>query len=105
MTFHDQLKAHIGCLIYVTNKFYWYSLNSWDDVKERVCMLLDFVSDDQVASADWKKIAVEADATPSRPGVDYDDDQDTTCDIAALLLVDGAPKWIWISKNVIKFIE
>jgi hypothetical protein len=110
MIFLDRLRSHIGGLVCVTNEFYWYDSRTWDGVKKRVCMLLDFLEphpNKGDGSEKWHKVVVDADANPSRPVIleDCNYEQDTDGDIAILLLVDGAPKWVWISKNIVEFVE
>jgi hypothetical protein len=93
MTFIEQLQSHIGNLILLKNRLYWYSSNSCDEIAERTCLLLDVRDIGRVYMADGARVA-DAD------GEGIGDENGP----AALLLVDGKPTWVWISSQAVELL-
>jgi len=87
MTLIEALQAHKGGLVRIKSQLYWYG-RGWDGVHDRVCLLLN-----AAAEADDGCVAVTADlrATLAAP-------------TAALLLVDGAPHWVWVAKKDVELL-
>ncbi len=81
MTFLEALQAHKGGLVLLKDELFWYGGRGWDGITGRVCLLLD------AAPARSAPFA-QATATATGAGV-----------AAALLLVDGAPRWVCVGAN------
>jgi len=81
MTFPEALQSHKGGLLLLKTQLYWYDGRGWDGVHDRVCLLLNAADDLDGAAA--RATA----ALPPRLTAH-----------AALLLVDGAPHWVWVSQ-------
>jgi hypothetical protein len=95
MTFAEQLKNHVGGLVRLQTDLYWYRTTDWDGVKGRVCLLLDAapVSCNPVWAADVEE-AASAYVYVRGADIAY-----------MLLLIDGSPKWILNSKEVVELVR
>ena len=89
MDFLQELGSHRGGLLLLKTELYWYDGRGWDGVHDRVCLLLNTAADARIAAA--------ARAT----GVVRDGDAEAV----ALLLVDGAPHWIWVAQSGVKLLS
>jgi hypothetical protein len=80
MTFLEQLQAHKGGLVRLKTELYWYGSRGRDGTPGRICLLLDAdaatATSAHSPAAGTKRITTAADT--------------------ALLLVDGAPHWVWV---------
>jgi hypothetical protein len=116
MTFVERLKTHIGGLIYVESPIYWYDRHSWDKTPGRVCLLLA-VGEPQ-SESDTARCGgeggldpeivyyiVEPIATTMAAGSAPKWRVSCKTTAAALLFIDGIPKWIWISSKVVELIQ
>jgi hypothetical protein len=79
MTFLEALRSHKGGLVRIKSQLYWYG-RGWDGVHDRVCLLLN-----AAASPPSRVLAAARQYTNWGDGP------------AALLLVDGAPHWVWVA--------
>jgi hypothetical protein len=86
MTFLEQLQSHRGGLIRLKTELFWYGGRGFDDVPGRVCLLLDAVGDIGSIAAALTGAAETLDST------------------AALLLIDGCPQWVWVSRQDVEFL-
>ena len=75
MTFLEQLQSHKGGLLRLKTELYWYGGRGYDGNPGRVCLILD---------------------TAAARG--------TTADYATLLLIDGAPHWVWIVEQDVELL-
>ena len=73
MDFLQELGSHRGGLVRIKTQLFWYDGRGWDPVVDRVCLLLN-------TAAATARVATTATAA------------------AALLLVDGAPHWVWLAQ-------
>jgi hypothetical protein len=88
MTFLEELTAHKGGLILLKTELYWYDGRGWDGITGRVCLLMD--ADDRLAS----RAAVTATAATA-----------ATATATALLLIDGRPHWVWVSRADVELLQ
>jgi hypothetical protein len=85
MTFLEELTAHKGGLVRIKTQLFWYggrARGGWDGARDRVCLLMD-------AAARLDPAALDAAARVGAVG---------TGGVGALLLVDGAPRWVWVAQ-------
>jgi len=87
MTLLQKLQAHRGGLIRLPTELFWYDRGGWDDTPGRLCLLLD-------ATATPTAVA-EASVPAAHHGAD----------VAALLLIDGQPRWIWVAERDVEVID
>ena len=85
MTLLEELTAHKGGLIRLKGELYWYGGRGWDGCPGRICLILD---------AGLRSCALAAAVTPAA-AVDVRLLHDT----ATLLLIDGRPRWVWVSAD------
>jgi hypothetical protein len=86
MTLLERLQSHKGSLIRLKSQLFWYGGRGWDGETGRVCLILD---------ADLAASTAAAVGAVTAVGVD----------IAALLLIDGAPRWIWVAEVDVEVID
>jgi hypothetical protein len=55
MTFTEKLNNHIGCLLRLKTKIYWFDLELWTDAEETLVLLLEVDSDDL-----WDPLIIDA---------------------------------------------
>ena len=95
MDFLQKLGSHRGGLLLLKTELFWYGGRGWDGVHDRVCLLLNTAA---VPTATAAAVA----ATAARAtGVVRDGDAEAV----ALLLVDGAPHWIWVAQSGVKLLS
>ena len=82
MTFLEALQSHKGGLIRLKSELWWHGGRGYDGIWGRVCLLMD------AAEAPLPR---HHRMPPARSLRSHDDAP------AALLLVDGAPHWVWIA--------
>ena len=90
MTFLEQLQAHKGGLIQLKSQLYWYGGRGYDGNPGRVCLILDAYGARQVDNRD-----VDAEGAANRQA---ERDGKKVNSVDAFLLVDGVPRWIWLSE-------
>lgn len=100
MTFLDQLHSHVGCLVRLKTELYWYGSDSWDRVKERICLLLEVGDSLECPPPLGSPVLRNVDATVRIPHPD----ESIPC-AATLLFIDGSPRMIWISKRDVELIQ
>jgi len=81
MVILEQLRIHVGGLVRIKDELFWFGGRGWDGITGRVCLLLDAAP---ARSAHF----VQATATATGEGV-----------ACALLLLDGAPRWVCAGAN------
>ena len=87
MTLLEKLQAHKGDLVCIKSELYWYERRSRDGSPGRICLLLDA---ETVALYDAKTAAI---------------DFGVISQAAALLLIDGAPHWVWAAAEDIELLD
>jgi len=80
MDFLQELGSHRGGLVRIKTQLFWYDGRGWDGVHDRVFLLLNTAG---------HAFAVATSVTVAASGPHA---------AAALLLVDGAPHWIWVAR-------
>jgi hypothetical protein len=98
MTFEKQLHVHIGGLVRLKEQLYWYDSCVCDGVEGRVCLLLDVADADDLPLLD-ARIA----CSDQPPAATVLGQRHETWKV--LLLIDGSPKWVWLSEDIVEFIE
>jgi hypothetical protein len=83
MTFLKQFQARKGGLLRIKTQLYWYDKGRHDGNPGRICLILDAVDEH----------AVEAYANRQA-----ESDGKKVNSVDAFLLVDGVPRWIWLSE-------
>lgn len=86
LNYLQRLQAHKGGLIQLKTELFWYGGRGWDGTPGRICLLLD--ADATTATSAATSDAVYAAKTTAAVAVQIR--------AAALLLVDGAPHWVWV---------
>ena len=89
MTFLEDLQAHKGGLVRIKSDLFWYGGRGWDGITGRVCLLMDTAAAEAVASAAASTAAPRA----------------AVAHTAALLLVDGAPHWVWVAQADVELLS
>ena len=87
MDFLQELGSHRGGLVLLKTKLFWYGGRGWDGITGRVCLLLDAAAADDLDGA-----SARATGAPAWDAV------------AGLLLVDGAPHWIWVAQSDVELL-
>jgi len=90
MTFLKQFQAHKGGLLKIKTQLYWYDKGRHDGNPGRVCLILDVYAARQVDNRDIAA-AGAANEQAERDGKKVNS-------VDAFLLVDGVPRWIWLSE-------
>lgn len=85
MNFLQKLESHTGGLLRIKSELYWYDGRGPDGIPGRVCLLLD-------AAAAARVVAGGADAATR------------AVNAAVLLLIDGAPHWVWVAQQDVELI-
>jgi len=93
MTFLEELQSQVGGLLRLKSELFWYGGRGWDGAPGRVCLVLD-AGDDTAALLDGAGVAV---TRPIAPDASRDS-------VAVLLLIDGAPHWIWVGQEDVELI-
>ena len=95
MTFLETLRAHRGGLLRLKGELFWYGGRGWDGTPDRICLVLDAAARSAVPAGH-----VAAQATPLiRPTVLL-----RAPAFAALLLIDGAPHWVWVAPEDVEIL-
>jgi hypothetical protein len=102
MIFKEQLRAHIGGLVRLKTELYWYHLFSCDGVEGRVCLLLDatFPTDPERWELSHWRVPAATGTTHVNGFHDI-----AAPEATALLLIDGSPKWVWISRETAELVK
>ena len=92
MTFLKRLQSHRGGLLRIKSQLYWYGRRGWDGTPDRICLVLD-------AAPDGGRARHSACTDPGLLAPLGYTSNATDCDDAvALLLIDGAPHWVWVAQ-------
>jgi hypothetical protein len=89
MTFLEALQAHKGGLVRIKSDLFWYGGRGWDGVHDRVCLLLDAAH--APTAYPGSSATGRSGARGGRPAV--------------LLLVDGAPHWVWVGADDLELLQ
>jgi len=91
MTLLEKLWAHRGGLVRLPTQLFWYG-RGWDRTPGRICLLLDAdEAADVLASAHSATFASAPSTFAFAP-------------IAAHLLIDGQPGWVWVAEGDVEFL-
>jgi len=112
MTLIEALQSHKGGLILLKTEIFWYAGRGWDGITGQVCLLMDAASSppfvDAATSTAAARAAAEAHADaeaaaattpatrPHRRG---------RLSASALLLIDGCPRWVWVSSDDLELLQ
>ena len=88
MAFLDDLQSHCGGLVRLRTQLFWYG-RGWDATPGNLCLLLD-------ADADLAAEKAAAEATGATAA--------GWATSAALLLIDGQPRWVWVTEKDVEII-
>ena len=90
MTFLKQFQAHKGGLLRIKTELYWYDRGRDDGNPGRVCLILDVYDARQVDNRD-----VDASGAANHQA---ESEGKKVNSVDAFLLVDGVPRWVWLSE-------
>ena len=90
MTLLEKLQSHKGGLIQIKSELYWYDDRCWDGVPGRIGLVLDAADATLGTGIDLGT------ATTGAPRYRA---------VAALLLVDGQPHWVWMVAEDIELLD
>ena len=96
MTFLKQFQAHKGGLLRIKTELYWYDRGRDDGNPGRVCLILDVYDARQVDNRD-----IDASGAANAQA---EDDGKKVNSVDAFLLVDGVPRWIWLSEAEVELL-
>ena len=99
MTFLEKLQSHKGGLIHIKSQLCWYGGRGWDGSPGRICLVLD------AAAADPLVDEVSAAATATAATAASLRDMLRADVVTALLLIDGCPQWVWMSREDVEAID
>ena len=94
MTLLEKLQAHRGGLVRIKSELYWYDGRGWDGNPGRLCLVLDAT-------------AVAAGGPPATATVAAEALRRTAAALtvaATLLLIDGAPRWVWMVETDVELL-
>ena len=95
MTFLEVLQSHRGGLLHIKSELYWYDGGLRVGTRGRVCLILDAAAlDAAFHTADAFGEFAATTVSSARP----------TAAAAALLLIDGCPKWIWVGQEDVEIL-
>ena len=110
MTTFEQLQSNKGGLLHLRTELFWYDGRGHDNDPGRFCLLLDVLTGDDARNIHVEPIArttaagfVRRGLGPGRVGVELH--RPGADDVAALLLIDGHPQWIWVAENDIEVLN
>lgn len=84
-----ELQTHIGCLIRIKNKIYWYGGRGWDEDAEKLCILLNSKS---LSSPEGGRCAATC-AIATSP------------QYALQLLIESEIEWVWACDNSFEIVK
>ena len=95
MDFLQELGSHRGGLVRLKSELFWYGGRGWDGIRGRVCLLLN---------ADARARHLHEGAAASRSAVEaVVAELDHV--VAALLLVDCTPHWVWVAQADVELLS
>ena len=101
MTLFERLQAHRGGLIRIKTQLFWYGGRGWDGNPGRLCLVLDATAYTAgVRAAEAAEAAAIAAAAFTADVVR----RAAVC-ASTLLLVDGAPHWVWVAAEDIELLD
>jgi hypothetical protein len=95
MTLLDKLQAHKGGLLRLKTQLLVGRGTGWDRSTDRVCLLLDALHEQSTNPA-WVSAAAEKANAVRKTAARVD------AIVAAHLLIDGTPQWIWVVEEDIE---
>lgn len=96
MTLLEQLQSHAGGLVKIKTQLFWYGGRGLDGTPDRICLILDAAADPAAASPGAASPAATSPGAAGRI--------DARAVATALLLIDGAPHWVWISEDTVELL-
>ena len=93
MTLLDKLQTHKGGLLQLKTQLYWYGRGGWDNNPGRICLLLDAIAASRSSRRTTAATAPERRRHPLAP---------RSIPVAAFLLIDGQPHWVWVAEEDIE---
>ena len=100
MTLLEGLQSHRGGLLHIKSELYWYGGRGFDGAPGRVCLILDAAAHvPHVAAA-----AYVARRLPPAGPFAVGDFVPAGLRVAALLLIDGCPHWVWVAQEDVELI-
>ena len=103
-TFLEDLESHKGRRICLKTQLYWYNSAQWDLNPNRICIVLDAAA---CNTASWESAAARTyDAGPHgcHDGPGGARAQRIAKTVAAYLLIDGAPQWVFLVEKDVEFL-
>jgi len=91
MTLCEKLVAHKGGLLLLKTELWWYG-RGWDGVTGRVCLLMD-------TALPHVPVTTGIATASTAHG-----DVDLGAAAAALLLLDGHPRWVWVAQEDVELL-
>ena len=90
-TFPERLQSHKHCLIRLHRELYWFGGRGRDGRHEQTCIILDVRHEkcDVPHPCAYQTTVLHADCGAT---------------VDALLLIDGAPQWVWITESYVEFL-
>ena len=100
MTLLEQLQAHKGGLLRLKTQLLVGRGTGWDRSTDRVCLILDALHEQSTNPA-WVSAAAEK-ANAVRKTAAHVGATKSTRIVAAYLLIDGTPQWVWVVEEDIE---
>ena len=94
MTVLKQFQAHKGSLLRIKTELYWYDRGRHDGNPGRVCLILD-------VSRQFDNRDIDASGAANEKA---ESEGKKVNSVDALLLVDGVPRWIWLSEAEVELL-
>ena len=99
MTFLEELQSYRGGILRIKSELYWYGGRGWDGTPDRICLILDTAAaPSDAASRSAASIAARSAASRSAASIGGG------AAAAALLLIDGAPHWVWVAQEDVEIL-
>ena len=98
MTFLERLQTHKGGLLRLKTELYWYGSQGYDESPDRICLILD------AARRTAAPLVAARTATAARRTAAAVRSSTAAARIAALLLIDGSPQWVWMDEADIEIL-
>jgi len=96
MTLLDKLQAHKGGLIRLKPPLYWYGSRSYDNNPGRICLILDAARASAAPNVAAAGFGARDAHLPDSAAATAAAAAALTPRVAAFLLIDGQPPWVWV---------
>lgn len=100
--FLEQLQSHKGGLLHLKTQIFWYGGRGYDNNPGRICLILDAATTAITAATTPTAAAAVAAASDLISALDA---LNASGRVAALLLIDGSPQWVWVVENDVEVID